>query len=253
MAGALPPGQLGKSQFEDIEKMVTAINKAASTMRDGAQAEARPFTNHFVSSGVVVTGNASVHGSRVVVTTFGKYRPSRIVAPWFTIASLTLEYPETNWEAAIVCSNGDRDDVEIRRISLIGDEEASREENARRIIEFGIQLRSMALMSVLPAGMDQFWPLAAGEAKTNVGKAVARLSYEDTYMRLRGEVTMDDLRAESPIQGFDDTLADDLLAADRLDPAGIGYRMRRYAKWMYDVWSSTTEFSGPAKQKKAGK
>ena len=244
LTGTLPPGQLGAKQFDEIKMIAEAIHQNASALRDGTSPEVLPFNNTIASMHVLVTGNATVHGNRVVVSSFGKYKASRQSALWFTIASLTLEYPETDWEAALVCSNKDHTAVEMLRFKIAGADPAKRAANATSILEFGIKLRAMALMSVLPAGMDQLWPLASGEAETTINNAVVGLKYEDAYVRLRGQVTMDDMRAELPIAGFDDALAIDLLAADRVDADGDGYRMRRYAKWMYSVWASTTEIVG---------
>jgi exodeoxyribonuclease V gamma subunit len=250
LTGTLPAGKLGDALFGQIEALAGAIHQNAVALREGATPVVMPFNNNFPEMQAQVTGNATVYGDKVIVTSFGSYKASRQSKLWFTLASLTLEYPETDWEAALICINEKRDGVKVFRFKIAGADEIARKAHATKILEFGITFRRMALVSVLPAGMDQLWPLASGEAESTIAKAVERLKYEGSYVRLRGEVVIDDMRAEAPIKGFDDTLADDLLAKDRVDADGDGYRMRRYAKWMYNVWSTTVEVIKVAAPKK---
>ena len=252
-SGTLPPGKLGESVLGDVQSLVEAINAKGVHYRDGKQAEVKAFNNNIATPGVVVIGNAVVHGNRVITTTYAKQKRSRLIAPWFTVASLTLEYPDTEWEAVVLCSNDDRDGATEDRILIAGETPEQRIENARKILEFGVDMRRRSLQSVLPVGTDVSWLIGSGAAKTNVGKALTyACNYNEVYKLVRGVEDLWQLRREAPIKDFDDTIADGVLTADQLDGEGVGYRARRYAKWLFNVWSTTT-LEPTAKVKRAKK
>jgi exonuclease V gamma subunit len=251
-SGTLPPGKLGTLALSSVEDLVKAIHAKGVQYRDGKPAEVRAFNNSVSDPSVVITGNAVVYGNRMVLTTYAKQKRSRLIAPWFSIASLTLEYPDTEWEAVVLCSNDDRNNVTEDRYSIAGDSSETRQANARKILEFGVEMRRRALQSVLPVGTDASWLIGSGAAKTNVGNALKYAnSYNDVYKLVRGIEDLWHLRLEEPIKGFDDTLADGLLTPDQLDREGVGYRARRYGKWFFNVWSNTTiEHTAKAKRGK---
>jgi hypothetical protein len=244
--------------------MASRLHDLRKVLQGDANPEVKEFRNHINGFDVAISGTAVVFENHIVSTIFSKQKPSRLSALWFTLASLTLEYPAEDWKAFLVCNREKERQIagikhkvivpHVDVLQIIGDDPDTRKKNAVQILKFGVEFRRLALQSVLPIGVDVLWLLGLEPSKSYAEDNLEyAFKFKDAYRLTRGIKYLWQLRREEPIEGFDDTLADGLLVPDKLESHDAGYRARRYAKWFGNIWQTTTkqpDFSMPIGDKK---